>query len=58
MSYNLATHTAAVFLTYGSSSFKHLRKGSHKYSVILSTLMQPIVRTANALISGLGSSQS
>lgn len=58
MSYNLATQTAAVLRTYGSSSFKHLRSGSHKYSVILSTRMQPIVRTANARISGLESSQS
>ena len=58
MSNNLATETAAVFLTYGSSSFKHFLKGSHKYSVILSTRMQPIVRTAKALIKGLGSSQS
>ena len=58
ISNNLATHTAAVFLTYGSSSFKHLRNGSQRYSVILSTRMQPMVRTAKALIKGFGSSQS
>lgn len=58
MSCSLATHTAAVLRTYGSSSFRHLRSGSQRYSVILSTRMQPIVRTARALISGLGSSQS
>ena len=34
MSCSLATETAAVLRTYGSSSFKHLRSGSHKYSVI------------------------
>lgn len=32
--------------------------GSHRYSVILSTRMQPMVRTARALISGLGSCES
>lgn len=58
ISYNLATQTAAVFRTYGSSSLKHLRNGSHKYSVILSTRMHPIVRTANARINGFESSQS
>ena len=58
MSNNLATDTAAVLRTYGSSSFRHFLRGSHKYSVILSTLIQPIVRTARALIKGLGSSQS
>lgn len=58
ISYSLATHTAAVLRTYGSSSFKHLRSGSHKYSVILSTRIQPMVRTANARMSGLESSQS
>lgn len=58
MSWSFATHTAAVFLTYGSSSFKHFRKGSHKYSAILSTRIQPMVRTARARIRGLGSSQS
>lgn len=30
-------------------------RGSHRYSVILSTRMQPIVLTASALISGFGS---
>mmetsp|Transcript_72526 Transcript_72526/g.161159 ORF Transcript_72526/g.161159 Transcript_72526/m.161159 type:complete len:257 (+) Transcript_72526:2049-2819(+) len=55
MSYNFATHTAAVLRTYGSSSFRHFRRGSHKYSTILSTRMQPIVRTASARMSGLGS---
>lgn len=58
MSYSLATHTAAVFLTYGSSSLRHLRSGSQRYSVILSTRMQPIVRTASARIRGFESSQS
>lgn len=58
MSYSLATQTAAVFLTYGSSSLRHLRNGSQRYSVILSTRMQPIVRTARARIRGLESSQS
>ena len=29
--------------------------GSHRYSVIRSTRMQPMVRTASARISGLGS---
>lgn len=58
MSYNLATQTAAVFRTYGSSSRKHLRNGSHKYSVILSTRIQPMVRTAKARINGFESSQS
>lgn len=58
ISYNFATQTAAVLRTYGSSSFKHLRNGSHKYSVILSTRIQPIVRTANARIKGFESSQS
>ena len=90
MSCSLATQTAAVLRTYGSSScrrgrlrlfwhmllqkhlsvssrsgkrmqfqcqttFRHLCKGSQRYSVILSTLMQPIVRTAKALIKGFGS---
>lgn len=58
MSYSFATQTAAVLRTYGSSSRKHFRNGSHKYSVILSTRMQPIVRTANARINGFESSQS
>ena len=58
MSCSLATQTAAVFLTYGSSSFRHFLSGSHRYSVILSTRMQPMVRTARARIRGLGSSQS
>lgn len=58
ISCSFATHTAAVFLTYGSSSFRHFRRGSHRYSVILSTRMQPIVRTANERIKGFGSSQS
>lgn len=58
MSCSFATQTAAVFRTYGSSSFRHLRRGSHKYSVILSTLMHPIVRTARARMRGFGSSQS
>ena len=39
-------------------TFKHFRRGSHKYSVIFSTLIHPIVRTARALIKGFGSSQS
>ena len=39
-------------------TFKHFLKGSHRYSVILSTLMQPMVLTAKALIRGFGSSQS
>ena len=32
--------------------------GSHRYSVILSTRMQPMVRTASARMSGLGSCES
>mmetsp|Transcript_15297 Transcript_15297/g.49943 ORF Transcript_15297/g.49943 Transcript_15297/m.49943 type:complete len:257 (-) Transcript_15297:356-1126(-) len=55
MSYSLATHTAAVLRTYGSSSFRHLRSGSHRYSTILSTRMHPIVRTASARMSGFWS---
>mmetsp|Transcript_10054 Transcript_10054/g.33220 ORF Transcript_10054/g.33220 Transcript_10054/m.33220 type:complete len:202 (-) Transcript_10054:442-1047(-) len=58
MSYSLATHTAAVLRTYGSSSFKHLSRGSIKYSVIFSTRMQPMVRIASARTSGLGSQAS
>lgn len=33
-------------------------RGSHKYSVILSTRMHPIVRTAKARIKGFGSCES
>ena len=33
-------------------------RGSQRYSVILSTRMQPMVRTASARISGLGSCES
>lgn len=58
ISWSFATQTAAVFLTYGSSSFRHFLKGSQRYSVILSTRMQPMVRTARARMRGLGSSQS
>ena len=58
MSCSLATDTAAVLRTYGSSSLRHLRSGSHRYSVILSTRIHPMVRTASARISGLLSSQS
>mmetsp|Transcript_24987 Transcript_24987/g.77151 ORF Transcript_24987/g.77151 Transcript_24987/m.77151 type:complete len:259 (+) Transcript_24987:3237-4013(+) len=58
MSYSFATHIAAVFRTYGSSSFKAPISGSHRYSVILSTRMQPIVRIAKALTSGFGSTAS
>mmetsp|Transcript_30978 Transcript_30978/g.34662 ORF Transcript_30978/g.34662 Transcript_30978/m.34662 type:complete len:207 (+) Transcript_30978:1428-2048(+) len=58
ISYNLATQTAAVLRTYGSSSRNARFNGSHKYSVIRSTLIQPIVRTANARINGLASAES
>jgi len=34
ISYNLGTHKAPVFLTYGSSSRSAFFNGSHKYSVI------------------------
>jgi hypothetical protein len=44
--------------TYGSSSRSTLASGSHRYSVILSTRMHPMVRTASARISGLGSCES
>lgn len=39
-------------------TFKVRCKGSHRYSVILSTRMHPMVRTANARIRGLGSWES
>lgn len=39
-------------------TFRQRCKGSQRYSVILSTRMQPIVRTASARISGLGSWES
>ena len=39
-------------------TLKHLRRGSHRYSVILSTRMHPMVLTARARIRGLESSQS
>ena len=58
MSYSFATHTAAVLRTYGSSSRRQRCSGSQRYSVILSTRMQPMVRTANARMSGLGSCES
>mmetsp|Transcript_21328 Transcript_21328/g.60049 ORF Transcript_21328/g.60049 Transcript_21328/m.60049 type:complete len:232 (-) Transcript_21328:244-939(-) len=58
MSKSLATQIAAVLRTYGSSSFSARAKGSQRYSVILSTRMQPMVRTASARISGDGSEAS
>jgi hypothetical protein len=58
MSCNFATQTAAVFRTYGSSSLRARSNGSHKYSVIRSTRMQPIVRIARARTSGFGSAAS
>mmetsp|Transcript_57095 Transcript_57095/g.180719 ORF Transcript_57095/g.180719 Transcript_57095/m.180719 type:complete len:232 (+) Transcript_57095:931-1626(+) len=58
MSWSFATQMAAVFFTYGSSSLRHFSRGSQRYSVILSTRMQPMVRTARARISGLGSWES
>ena len=39
-------------------TFRQRWSGSHRYSVILSTRMHPIVRTASALISGFGSWES
>ena len=49
-------HMCRSFVTgKQEGTFRHLCKGSQRYSVILSTLMQPIVRTASARISGLGS---
>jgi hypothetical protein len=47
------TQSAAVFLTYASSSFIASYKGPVKYSSICSIPMQPIVLTARLLISGL-----
>lgn len=38
-----------------TSTLRQRCRGSQRYSVILSTLMQPIVLTASALIRGLGS---
>lgn len=58
MSYSLATHRAAVLRTYGSSSPSAFFSGGARYSVILSTRMQPIVRMARARMSGLGCSLS
>ena len=46
MSCSFATQIAAVFRTYGSSSVSVRCSGSHRYSVIFSTRMHPIVRTA------------
>ena len=58
MSCSFATHIAAVFRTYGSSSTRVRCNGSHRYSVIFSTRMHPMVRTARARISGFGSALS
>mmetsp|Transcript_16996 Transcript_16996/g.27618 ORF Transcript_16996/g.27618 Transcript_16996/m.27618 type:complete len:251 (-) Transcript_16996:397-1149(-) len=55
---SLATHTAAVLRTYGSSSRRARLSGSQRYSVIFSTRTQPIVRTASARTSGFGSDAS
>mmetsp|Transcript_12710 Transcript_12710/g.53248 ORF Transcript_12710/g.53248 Transcript_12710/m.53248 type:complete len:236 (-) Transcript_12710:278-985(-) len=58
MSCSFATQIAAVFRTYGSSSVSVRCSGSHRYSVIFSTRMHPIVRTARARIKGFGSAES
>ena len=42
----------------GRQTLRQILSGSQRYSVILSTLIHPIVRTARALIRGFGSSQS
>lgn len=42
----------------GILTFMHFLSGSHRYSVIFSTRIHPIVRTAKARINGFGSSQS
>mmetsp|Transcript_32481 Transcript_32481/g.85523 ORF Transcript_32481/g.85523 Transcript_32481/m.85523 type:complete len:255 (-) Transcript_32481:304-1068(-) len=55
MSYSLVTQMAAVLRTYGLSSRRQRCSGSQRYSVMRSTRMQPIVRTARARMSGLGS---
>mmetsp|Transcript_17807 Transcript_17807/g.44098 ORF Transcript_17807/g.44098 Transcript_17807/m.44098 type:complete len:231 (-) Transcript_17807:324-1016(-) len=55
MSKSFATQMAAVFRTYGSSSASVRCRGSQRYSVILLTRIQPIVRTASARINGFGS---
>ena len=54
MSCSFATQIAAVFRTYGSSSVSVRCSGSHRYSVIFSTRMHPIVRTARARIKRIG----
>ena len=54
MSCSFATQIAAVFRTYGSSSVSVRCSGSHRYSVIFSTRMHPIVRTARARIGRIG----
>mmetsp|Transcript_674 Transcript_674/g.1636 ORF Transcript_674/g.1636 Transcript_674/m.1636 type:complete len:230 (-) Transcript_674:410-1099(-) len=58
MSCSLHTQIAAVFRTYGSSSLSAFDSGLAKYSVICSTRMHPMVRTASARISGFGSEAS
>mmetsp|Transcript_58673 Transcript_58673/g.122596 ORF Transcript_58673/g.122596 Transcript_58673/m.122596 type:complete len:333 (+) Transcript_58673:584-1582(+) len=58
MSKSFVTHVAAVLRTYGSSSLSALRRGLARYSVIWSTRMHPIVRTARARMSGFGSDAS
>lgn len=47
-----------ICLIINISTLRHLWRGSHKYSVILSTRMQPIVLTARARIKGFGSCES
>lgn len=58
MSYSLATASAAVLRTYGSSSPSAFFSGGVKYSTIFSTRMQPMVRMASARMSGDGCSLS
>jgi hypothetical protein len=58
MSCSFATHSAAVFRTYGSSSESAFFSGGVRYSVIFSTRMHPIVRIASARIRGESCSES
>ena len=51
-------HTQSTKIQPCICTFSVRWSGSQRYSVILSTRMQPIVRTANALISGFGSCES
>jgi hypothetical protein len=54
----LATHSAAVFRTYGLSSFRHRFRGSPRYVKIFSAFKVDMVRMAKARTSGLKSAVS